>query len=108
MSQLQDTATPAVSARRTKVRPGLTFFIVVVSATFLFAAEIWAMTLGFLWAFVGIMSLGPVGTTLLSAVLLPAAAFATWRLAVLAVRGELNLLPAPSDPSQRAPAIRAD
>ncbi|WP_249694006.1 hypothetical protein [Stappia sp. WLB 29] len=107
MSQSQDTATPAVAAR-TKVRPGLTFFIIVVSATLLFAAEIWAMTLGFLWAFIGIMSLGPIGTTVLSVVLLPAAAFATWRLAVLAVRGELNLLPDSPDPSQRVPAIRAD
>lgn len=98
MSQSQDTATPAVAARA-KVRPGLTFFIVVVSATLLFAAEIWAMTLGFLWALIGIMSLGSVSAIVLSALVVPAAAFATWRLAVLAIRGELDLLPLSSDPS---------
>ena len=102
MSQSQDTATPAVAAR-TKARPGLIFFIIVVSATLLFAAEIWAMTLGFLWAFIGIMSFGSVGATILSALVLPAAAFATWRLAVLAIRGELDLLPLSSDPSAQGP-----
>ncbi|MBC2860402.1 hypothetical protein [Stappia sp. 28M-7] len=105
MSQSQDTATPAVAAR-TKVRPGLTFFIVVVSATLLFAAEIWAMTLGFLWAFIGIMSLSSVSAIVLSALVLPLAAFATWRLAVLAVRGELDLLPVSSDRQVRGSTTR--
>lgn len=84
---------PAVSPRTRKARPGVVFYIILISAIALFSAEVWTMTLGFLWALSGILSLGMVGTAIFAALLLPAATFATWKLAKMAIEGERNLLP---------------
>ncbi|WP_186397766.1 hypothetical protein [Stappia sp. P2PMeth1] len=91
MSSSSNTTAPAVATRRTGVRPGFTFYVVVISAVLLFSAEIWTLTLGTLWAFIGILSLGSAGTIALAVLLVPGAAWATWRLATLAIRGELAL-----------------
>ncbi len=73
-------------------RPGPVFYIILVSAIALFSAEVWTITLGFLWALSGILSLGLAGTTILALLLVPAAAVATWKLAVMAFEGERDLL----------------
>lgn len=91
MSSSSSTTAPAVASRRTGVRPGFAFYVVVISAVLLFSAEIWTLTLGTLWAIVGILSLGSAGTIALAVLLVPGAAWATWRLAALAIRGERAL-----------------
>ena len=82
----------AVTARTRAQRPGFVFYVILVSVIALFSAEVWSMTLGFLWALSGIRSLGAVGTAIFAALLLPAATFATWKLAAMAVEGERDLL----------------
>ncbi|WP_428697762.1 hypothetical protein [Stappia sp.] len=86
---------PAVSPRARDARPGLVFYIILISAIALFGAEVWTMTLGFLWALSGILSLGPTGVAVVAALLLPAATLATWKLAVMAFEGERDLLRQP-------------
>lgn len=86
---------PAVSPRTRDARPGVVFYIILVSAIALFGAEVWTMTLGFLWALSGILSLGQTGIAIVAALLLPAAALATWKLAVMAFEGERDLLRQP-------------
>ena len=81
----------------TQLRPGAAFYIVLVSAIVLFTAEIWISVLGVLWALDGFLSLGPTGTMIIAVPILPAAAFATWKLAAMAFESERDLLAAPRE-----------
>lgn len=85
-----DAVPPAPHPDATR-RSGLTFYLVLLSAIALIGAEIWTMTIGFLWALIGILSLDTVGAALVAALLVPAAAYATWKLAVMAFEGERDL-----------------
>lgn len=86
---------PAVSPRTLNTRPGLVFYLILISAIALFGAEVWTVTLGFLWALSGILSLSQTGIALVAVLVLPAATLATWKLALMAFEGERDLLRQP-------------
>ncbi|WP_208979113.1 hypothetical protein [Stappia stellulata] len=88
-------AEPAVSATAERPRPGAAFYLVFISAVVLFTAEIWISVLGVLWALAGFLSLGPAGTAIVAVLIVPGAAFVTWKLAVMALESERDLLVPP-------------
>lgn len=90
-------ATPTIGAETALPRPGAAFYIVLVSAIVLFTAEIWISALGVLWALDGFLSLGPIGTLVFAAVIVPLAAIATWTLAKMAFESERDLLVPPAE-----------
>ncbi|SDU25764.1 hypothetical protein [Stappia sp. ES.058] len=73
-------------------RPGVVFFLILISTVVLFAAEIAVMALGTIWALSGFLALGPIGTAAVAAPLVPAALYCIAKLAVMAYEGEYDLL----------------
>jgi hypothetical protein len=88
---------PDSPASGTQLRPGPAFYIVLVSAIVLFTAEIWISVLGVLWALAGFLSLDLTGAAIVAVLIVPGAAFATWKLAAMTFESERDLLAAPPE-----------
>ncbi|KGF69249.1 hypothetical protein LL06_12275 [Hoeflea sp. BAL378] len=85
-------ASPASSAPSARAYSKSKFaaFLTAIGAIVLIGAEIWLAAVAALWALDGFFDLAMIGDLILVALIAPAAIWATWMTAKLAIAAEMN------------------